>query len=81
MNGASMTVRTKDDIVYRFVTTWKTHQLILNGRDAWTWSQPDSDHVVLEMGSDTIRLRKVDTANLPLLSRGFHWINETAFNY
>jgi len=32
-NGAAMTVRTKDDIVHHFSTTWKAHQLILNKKD------------------------------------------------
>jgi hypothetical protein len=76
-----MTVRTTDDTVLRFTTAWNGPRLILNKTDSWTWSQPDADHVVLEKDGETVRLRKVDTAKLPLLSRGFHWINETAFNY
>ena len=81
LNRTPMTVRTKDGGVLRFATAWKGNQLTLNGTDVWTWSSPDSDHVVLERGDETIRLRKVDTTKLPLLSRGFHWINETSFNY
>jgi uncharacterized membrane protein YphA (DoxX/SURF4 family) len=81
LNGAAMTVRTTDDTVLRFTTAWNGPRLILNKTDSWTWSQPDADHVVLEKDGETVRLRKVDTAKLPLLSRGFHWINETAFNY
>jgi hypothetical protein len=81
MNRAPMTVRTKDGAVLHFATTWKANQLILNEKDVWTWSKPDSEHVVLQTGSDTIRLHKVDITKFPLLSRGFHWINETAFNY
>jgi len=81
MNRTPMTVRTKDGAVLRFATAWKENQLTLNRADVWTWSSPDSDHAVLERGGETIRLRKVDTTKLPLLSRGFHWINETSFNY
>jgi uncharacterized membrane protein YphA (DoxX/SURF4 family) len=81
LNGAAMTVRTTDDTVLRFTTTWNGPRLILNKTESWTWSQPDADHVVLEKDGEIVRLRKVDTAKLPLLSRGFHWINETAFNY
>jgi len=81
MNRTPMTVRTKDGAVLHFATAWKGNQLTLNRTEAWTWSTPDSDHVVLEKGGETIRLRKVDTTKLPLLSRGFHWINETPFNY
>jgi len=81
VNRAPMTVRTTDGAVLHFATTWKANQLILNEKDVWTWSKPDSDHVVLQTGSDTIRLHKVDITKFPLLSRGFHWINETAFNY
>jgi hypothetical protein len=76
-----MTVRTKDGGVLRFATAWKGNQLTLNGADGWTWSTPDSERLVLDNGGETIHLRKVDTTKLPLLSRGFHWINETAFNY
>lgn len=81
VNRTPMTVRTKDGGVLRFATAWEGSQLTLNGSDVWTWSSPDTDHVVLERGGETIRLRKVDTTKLPLLSRGLHWISETAFNY
>jgi len=81
VNRTPMTVRTTDGGVLRFATVWKGNQLTLNGTDVWAWSSPDSDHVVLERGDETIRLRKVDTTQLPLLSRGFHWINATSFNY
>jgi hypothetical protein len=28
----------------------------------------------------TIRLKRVDTSKAPLVSRGFHWINERPLN-
>lgn len=81
INRTPMTVRTRDGAVLHFATAWKGNQLTLNKTDVWTWSTPDSDHVVLERNGETVRLRKVDTTQLRLLSRGFHWINETSFNY
>jgi hypothetical protein len=67
-----MTVRRSDDTVKGFST------------DTATWSEPDPEHVVIAGSFDgaprTVRLKKVDARQIPLLNRGFHWINETPFN-
>jgi uncharacterized membrane protein YphA (DoxX/SURF4 family) len=81
MMGAAMTVRTKEDAVLHFSIGWAESRLTLNKKDVWTWSQPDANHVLLQKDRESIRLRKVDVSSLPLMSRGFHWINETAINY
>jgi hypothetical protein len=49
-----------------------------------TYFQPDPSHLLLagKLQQDTVqvRLRKVDMSKFLLVSRGFHWINETPFN-
>jgi len=35
---------------------------------------------LLEGDGKSIRLRQIDASKFLLVSRGFHWINETAFN-
>jgi uncharacterized membrane protein YphA (DoxX/SURF4 family) len=80
-----------DDTMLRFSVTYDHEQHEIELQD---WFGPgtthvfstenDGDHLVLEgtMGFDTIRaeLRKVDPSRFPLVSRGFHWINEVPFN-
>ncbi len=48
------------------------------------YSYPDPDHLLfegnLEGNAVSIRSRKMAPSTFPLLSRGFHWINEQAFN-
>jgi len=34
----------------------------------------------IEAGVAEIRLRRIDTENAPLMTRGFHWINEAPYN-
>jgi hypothetical protein len=50
-----------------------------------TFEQPEPDLLALEgtLGGQKIRakLRRTDIASFRLLSRGFHWINETPYNY
>jgi hypothetical protein len=49
-----------------------------------TYFQPDPSHLLLagKFQQDTLRiwLRKVDLSKFLLVSRGFHWINETPLN-
>jgi len=35
---------------------------------------------MLDGSPATIRLKKIDTGKMLIFSRGFHWINEAAFN-
>jgi uncharacterized membrane protein YphA (DoxX/SURF4 family) len=48
------------------------------------WSRPDKDHLtltgVLSGQPVTIQLRQRRADQTPLMSRGFHWINEQPFN-
>lgn len=48
------------------------------------YSRPDADHLVLSgtVMNDalTVRLRHVDDVSFPLVTRGFHWINEAPYN-
>lgn len=50
----------------------------IQGISTLHYTEPDKDHLVLEgqLGSETlrVRLRKLDTAAMPLLSEGTHWI-------
>jgi hypothetical protein len=53
-------------------------------KSKFTYFQPDTSHLLLagKFGQDTVqaRLRKVEMSKFLLISRGFHWINETPFN-
>jgi hypothetical protein len=50
----------------------------------FTWSRPDPLHVVLQGTLNkvpvTIKLRALPEGSYPLMSRGFHWIQELPFN-
>lgn len=80
----AVSVRTIDDKVLSFEAHYDKDAVTLNKKDRLAWTRPDPDHVVLEGALDgapaTIRLRKVDTGKMLLLSRGFHWINEMPLN-
>jgi hypothetical protein len=77
-------VRSGDDRVVTLPVEYAGNTIRVNHREQFTWSRPDSDHLVLEGSWNgapaSIRLRKVDTSKFLLFSRGFHWISETAFN-
>lgn len=49
-----------------------------------TWSRPDPQHVVLQGTLDkqpvVMRLRAIPQQSFPLMSRGFHWVQELPFN-
>ncbi len=68
----SLVVRTADD---------KTESFPLN---QLTWSDADPTHATVAGTfygvSATVKLRRVDPGKVPLLNRGFHWINEMPFN-
>ncbi len=59
-------------------------ELVVDGQmTPLTFTTPDAAHVVLRgryKGDEiAVTLKKVPDARQPLLSRGFHWINETPF--
>lgn len=63
------------------------HRMVLTVRGikyTLEYSYPDPDHLLfegnLEGNAVSIRSRKMAPSTFPLLSRGFHWINEQAFN-
>jgi len=49
-----------------------------------TYSQPDTEHVVMTgtLGGSAVvvHLRRIDPSTFLLVNRGFHWINELPFN-
>jgi hypothetical protein len=49
----------------------------------WTWSRPDDDRLILRDSGERLEvtLRRTDADEFVLTTRGFHWINETPFNY
>ncbi len=81
----SVTVRMADDTVRNYgakygegnnsitLTFGKEPPLVL------AYSRPDADHLDLT-GPVNVHLRRIDHTKFLLLSRGFHWINERAFN-
>ena len=73
----NLTVRPSDDKVLNLATKYGKDTLTMNKKDTYRWSKPDGEHVVLEGGGDA---RTIDASKFLLLSRGFHWINEIAFN-
>ena len=81
----AITVRMTDDSVKNFadqIRRSQEHPHADRGKDApftLAYARPDPDHVQLT-GPLTLRLRKLDPAKFLLLNRGFHWINERAFN-
>lgn len=80
----SMGVRTADDKAQFIPTEYSGNTVTLNKKDRLTFSRPDADHAVLEGtlngAATTIRLKKIDTSKMQLVSRGFHWINEFPYN-
>ncbi len=81
----AITVRMTDDSVKNFGAKYdeaRSTVTLTAGKDApftLAYSRPDPGHVQLT-GPLTLRLRKLDPAKFLLLNRGFHWINERAFN-
>jgi hypothetical protein len=81
-----LTVRMSDDTTQFFQTEYNAAKstVTLNRKDTLAWTRPDSDHVILSGtwggSAASIRLRRIDPGKFLLLSRGFHWINETPLN-
>ena len=57
---------------------------LTNGKGELTWWLPDDSHLQVEGKLDGspmfARLRRIDTSQMLLNSRGFHWISEYPFN-
>jgi hypothetical protein len=53
-------------------------------KEVLSLTKPDPDHLLLEGTLDghrlTVRLAKMDDSRFPLVTRGFHWIQEMPFN-
>jgi hypothetical protein len=79
-----LAIRSPQDTLQYIQTEYAGNAVTLNRKDRLTFTRPDPDHVVLEGMLDgspaTIRLKKIDTGKMLIFSRGFHWINEGAFN-
>lgn len=60
-----------------------THPVNPREQYIFTYQKPDPEHLILEgrFRGDllTIKLKRLEMNELPLLSRGFHWINEYPF--
>jgi len=74
-----------------FTTTYDepTHSVKLSSRQLkkegnLTYAQPDADHLILRGSLDgqpiAAEFHRFDDSRFPLISRGFHWINEDPFN-
>lgn len=74
--------------VYNTITDTGQHRLSLwrNDEDTLTlhYQVPEKDLLVLNgnMGADSVKiqLKRKDPGEFILMSRGFHWINETPYN-
>jgi len=86
-----VTIKHMNDTVQRFTMRDEPEKktVTLKSRDDTStlelaYSQIDPDHLVLEgrIGGEAlrVRLRRFDESRFLLVSRGFHWINETPFN-
>jgi hypothetical protein len=86
--GSPLTVRMMDNSARRYimgVNPVLSRMTLASPAEQGTfsWVQPDTDLLVLEgrMGDQPVivRMHKVDETKLPLVNRGFHWINP--FNF
>jgi uncharacterized membrane protein YphA (DoxX/SURF4 family) len=87
-----LSVRWMDDTSHRYRPEYvpAKHSVALSpfegkGRQgAFTYAFPDKDHVVLQgtllADTLTVRLRRLETRQFRLVSRGFHWVSEYPFN-
>jgi hypothetical protein len=73
-----------------FNATYSRNTLILSKfgtvgqAGAFTWSRPDPQHIFLQGTFDklplAVKLREIPARRYPLMTRGFHWIQEFPFN-
>jgi hypothetical protein len=81
-SGAADYLQAATDTVQRRLTLWtwrdSTHKAV------FAYAPLDSVHLMLagRWGDDSLqlRLRRIDLRRMPLLRRGYHWINEFPLN-
>lgn len=86
----AFSVKMMDDTVSTFGSSYDAATHTVSGnvdkvkKYQLTWSQPDADHLEMAgtIGNDAVmmKMQRIDPNNFLLLKRGFHWINERAFN-
>ena len=83
----TMWIRQMDNSVRYYPTTFETGKNILElgrGKDPFTYSHPDTEHLSMEglLNGErfVLTLRKIDRSKFLLINRGFHWISEQPFN-
>jgi hypothetical protein len=90
-----LSVRWMDDSLHRYRTEYAPAKRSLaffafftaepkKREGAFTYALPDKDHVVLQgtllEDALTVRLRRLNPSQLPLVARGFHWVSEFPIN-
>ncbi|MFD1753810.1 hypothetical protein ACFSC6_01250 [Rufibacter sediminis] len=82
MNDSTQRLYVHTDTVQKFISWTSSTGAAQSSR--LRYHQPDSTHLTLtgRLSQDSVqmRLRKIDLQKLPLLSRGFHWVNEYPYN-
>jgi hypothetical protein len=58
---------------------FEDRQVTMEGPGRFAFRLPDPGHLILE-GPFFVRLHRVDDKQIPLISRGFHWVQEFPFN-
>jgi uncharacterized membrane protein YphA (DoxX/SURF4 family) len=87
-NSTFLQVRMMDDSIRGFGAVYRPADttVTLSGSviGVLTYSQPDTEHVVMTgtLGGSAVvvHLRRIDPSTFLLVNRGFHWINELPFN-
>ena len=89
--SGSITIRNSDDSMTRYAAVYEPADLRVTLSDIpffsdsnetrfiFSYSSPDSDHLVLQNDQLVITMRRINEP-YPLFARGFRWISETAFN-
>jgi hypothetical protein len=89
---AAFTVRMMDDSAHVYSTEYDQakNTVMISGdpdkskKNAFSYSRPDSEHVILQgtlIGDPlVVKLKRIDPSKFLLVNRGFHWINERPFN-
>jgi uncharacterized membrane protein YphA (DoxX/SURF4 family) len=88
-----LSVRWMDDSLHKYTSEYSPakHSIALSPwggkgeKGAFTYAFPDKDHLVLQgtLLEDAlkVKLRRLDTSQFLLVSRGFHWVSEYPFNH
>lgn len=79
---AALTVRMMDDSSHVFNTEYNAAKssVTIDKKSLFSYTRPDTEHVVLQGDSQVIKLKRIDPSKFLLVNRGFHWINERPFN-